>query len=56
MSESIVHLTVHPVSIAMLLLQSRMEKIEPGKAPTLEETSKLWDAYNLLENALKEEE
>lgn len=51
-----VRLTVHPVSLAMLLLQSRMEKIEPGKVPTLEETTKIWDAFSLLEQAFKEEE
>ena len=51
----IAHLRIDPIPVALLLLQSQMEKIEPGKTPTIEETTKMWDAFSLLEKALKEE-
>ena len=51
----IAHLKVNLIPLLMTLLAGRLEKIEPGKAPTIEETTKIWDAFSKSEKALEEE-
>ncbi|WP_203640713.1 hypothetical protein [Levilactobacillus andaensis] len=52
---TIAHLRIDVVGVAMLLLASKIERLNVGQVMTERDVSKLNESLQLLENALKEE-